>query len=149
MICERMNRIDIRRLPWPLPDHVQIGHITVHTTTTPCHLGGHRYWFLCPACDRRCAILYPYACRLCVKGRYACEAESPQDRRIMRALKVRAQLGQTERGLMAPFPSKPKRMRWHTWLRLRRAALEREAALWAEDVATLDREQPGWRQRQM
>lgn len=40
-------------------------------TTTPCNYGGLRYWFECPSCDKRIAVLYlPYndkrfACRAC------------------------------------------------------------------------------------
>lgn len=32
----------------------------VHLETTPCHMGGERHWFLCPArgCGRRVAVLY-------------------------------------------------------------------------------------------
>ena len=38
---------------------------------TPCHLGGVRYWFLCPQCGRRVGKLYRkplgemYFCRIC------------------------------------------------------------------------------------
>lgn len=36
---------------------------------TPCHFGGHRYWFICPQCSRRIAILYGngrlFLCRHC------------------------------------------------------------------------------------
>lgn len=29
---------------------------------TPCHFGGSRPWFRCPACKRRCAIIYGLTC---------------------------------------------------------------------------------------
>lgn len=44
---------------------------TVWLTTTPCNLGGKRYWFLCPICDYRVGVLYlprgdvRFACRHC------------------------------------------------------------------------------------
>ncbi|MFX0196162.1 MAG: hypothetical protein ACFFCW_08570 [Candidatus Hodarchaeota archaeon] len=31
---------------------------TVSLVTTPCNFGGIRYWFACPSCDRRVAVLY-------------------------------------------------------------------------------------------
>ena len=40
-------------------------------TRTACNYGGWRYWFVCPRCKRRCAILYSYGypgyflCRKC------------------------------------------------------------------------------------
>ena len=43
-------------------------------TQTACTFGGFRYWFTCPDCDRRCAILYKkkswFACRVCQKLKY-------------------------------------------------------------------------------
>ena len=46
------------------------------------------------------------------------------------AIKHRERYGQTEGGIAAPFPAKPKRMRWHTYLRARQKArdLEQRAA---------------------
>ena len=42
---------------------------TVHLAWTPCHYGGQRAWWLCPArsCGRRVAVLYGgvFACRHC------------------------------------------------------------------------------------
>lgn len=48
---------------------------TVQLTTTPCHLGGKRWWFICPLsrsgvpCGRRAAKLYQFGrwfgCRIC------------------------------------------------------------------------------------
>lgn len=44
---------------------------TVTLTTTPCHLGGIRYWFVCTFCKRRVSALYicdanDFACRHCL-----------------------------------------------------------------------------------
>jgi hypothetical protein len=131
MICERLQQVDIRKLGRNLPNVIPISGTYVRTTSTPCHLGGHRHWFLCPSCGRRCAILYPSRCRKCVNGRYAVELMSPNDRRLQKAFNLRHQLGQKKGGVAVPFPSKPKWMRWHTYLNHRRAAmeLEREIAI--------------------
>ena len=51
-------------------------------TTTPCHFGNERLWFLCPSCKKRVATLYRPAtndillCRKChnltyLKSRYS------------------------------------------------------------------------------
>jgi hypothetical protein len=32
--------------------------LLVQLVSTPCHYGGRRWWALCPACARRCAVLY-------------------------------------------------------------------------------------------
>jgi hypothetical protein len=55
----------------------------VELTSTPCHFGGSRLWFLCPlvagegACRRRCRTLFPpygaghFGCRECLRLTYA------------------------------------------------------------------------------
>ncbi len=54
---------------------------TLDITTTPCHFGNERLWFLCPSCRRRVATLYKpptkntLLCRKChdltyLKSRY-------------------------------------------------------------------------------
>jgi len=41
----------------------------ISLTSTSCFFGGQRYWFSCPGCDSRCAILYlregSLECRVC------------------------------------------------------------------------------------
>ena len=94
----------------------------VGTQTTPCTLGGHRYWFTCPRCDRRVAILYrlnrAFACRHCQNLTYACQGESLGDRAIRRADKIRARLGWVP-GIAHASGIKPAGMHWRTYLRLR------------------------------
>jgi len=85
-------------------------------------MGGSRAWFLCPTCNRRCAILYPVKCRLCLGLNYATEHEGKLDRLLRKAVKHRYKHGQLQRGIGVPFPSKPKRMRWHTYFRARKQA---------------------------
>lgn len=54
---------------------------TIEITTTPCHFGSERIWFLCPSCKKRVATLYKppvkntLLCRKChdltyIKTRY-------------------------------------------------------------------------------
>lgn len=100
---------------------------------TPCHLGGERVWFRCPAqgCGRRVALLYggkAFACRHCHQLAYPSQREKPFERHQRRAEKVMTRLGWAsveDRYLLG----KPKGMHWRTYRRLT-ADLERsEAAL--------------------
>ena len=104
MICERQTQIDVRRLGRDLPRGMWIMSQWVRITTTPCHFGGVRYWFQCPRCDRRCAILYPQVCRICGDGRYEVELLIPAHRQISKAIRLRRRLGQTKGGTIAQFP---------------------------------------------
>jgi hypothetical protein len=89
---------------------------------TPCHLGGMRPWFLCPArgCGRRVAILYLdriFACRHCHQLAYASTREEAHDRAARRADRLRARLG-WDLGLLNDPGRKPKWMRWRTFARV-------------------------------
>jgi hypothetical protein len=88
-------------------------------TRTPCHFGGNRPWFRCPAqgCGRRLAILYLgssaiFACRHCYALAYACQREGAGDRAARRAGKIRKRLGWIPGVLNGPG-GKPKGM--HSW----------------------------------
>jgi len=133
LICERARKADIRRLGRHLPGTVLIRRVRVKVVSTPCHLGGKRYWFLCPRCGRRCAILYPFWCRTCMRGRYLSELGSPRDRKLLKAMRLRERLGQVSGGIIAPLPPKPHRMHWSTWLRLRDRLIRLEAGIWAAE----------------
>ncbi len=90
---------------------------------TPCHLGGQRAWFLCPAkgCGRHVAILYGgsfFACRDCHKLAYQCQRETDEDRAMRRAETIRRRLG-WEAGIANPGGDKPKGMHWRTFERLK------------------------------
>jgi hypothetical protein len=100
----------------------------VPITWTACHLGGGRPWFVCSVysdgryCGRRVAVLYGagelFACRCCYDLAYASQQENPSLRSISRARKIRMRLGGSP-NLFDPFPDKPRRMHWRTYLRLR------------------------------
>jgi hypothetical protein len=95
---------------------------TVRLVRTPCHLGGSRAWFICPAvgCGRGVAILYGgsiFACRHCYQLAYASAREDVGERAARRANRLRARLG-WEPGILNCDGSKPKWMRWRTFDRL-------------------------------
>ena len=94
----------------------------VRIARTPCHLGGSRAWFICPAlgCGRRVAILFGggiFACRHCYRLAYASSREDAGDRATRRADRIRALLG-WEPGILNGEGCKPKWMRWRTFDRL-------------------------------
>jgi len=85
---------------------------TITTTTTPCHYGGARPWFCCPACHDRAAVLYMrsgrFACRHCQRISYSSQSGSAIDRICNRFHKLDAVV----------MAGKPKWQRWATRDRL-------------------------------
>lgn len=73
-----------------------VQHVAVVATTQ--RLGGVRWWFNCPTCARRCAVLYRprgserYTCRVCTGAGYESPKVSRRRRAEMRADKIRARL---------------------------------------------------------
>jgi hypothetical protein len=95
----------------------------VQLTTTPCHLGGTRQWFLCPSpgCGRRVGVLYDsrtFACRHCCNLAYPSQREDAGDRAARKANLIRRRLGWQEGMLNAPLRIKPVGMHWATFARL-------------------------------
>lgn len=89
---------------------------------TPCHLGGQRVWWRCPArnCGRRVAVLYAgevFACRHCYKLAYPSQRETCDDRSSRRANTLRRRL-KWEPGILNGNGVKPKGMHWRTFWRL-------------------------------
>ena len=103
------------------------------TCTLP-HLGGRRFWFICPRsdCQRRCRILYrephtnarAFACRRCYRLGYRSQRMGRMDRIAARADKEARKLIQTERGELLPR----KRMRRRTFERIAIKVLELDRA---------------------
>lgn len=96
---------------------------TVALDHTPCHLGGQRVWWRCPApgCGRRVAVLYGdliLACGRCHHLAHRCQSETAGDRAARQANKIRRRLGWAVGVLNAPG-GKPKGMHWNTYERLR------------------------------
>ena len=148
MICDHTAQIDIRKLPKearPLPDVIHFEGERIVTTWTDMHFGGRRQWFLCPSCDRRCAVIYRigggplWGCRICMDGRYASEHKSPQDRRFQKAFKIRKRLGQTEKNLLLPFPERPRHMHRRTYDRIRAEAKALELEIGLRGLACIQR----------
>jgi hypothetical protein len=91
---------------------------------TPCHLGGQRPWFRCPAqgCARRVALLYLggsgiFACRHCYRLAYVSQRERASGRVFRRADRIRSRLGWPI-GVANPCGCKPMGMHWSTYERL-------------------------------
>jgi hypothetical protein len=96
----------------------------IRLSYTACTLGGHRYWFLCPAsgCGRRVAILYLgdsgiFACRHCNLLAYKSQRENRLIRTIRRADKIRCRLGWIP-GILNDPGGRPKGMHQQTFIRL-------------------------------
>lgn len=93
----------------------------VQLLSQPCHYGGHRDWFACPArgCGRRVAKLYGgriFACRHCYQLAYPSQRETSFQRAQRRADTIRRQLGWEEG--WDSWGDKPKGMHWRTYHRL-------------------------------
>ncbi len=145
MICDLTAQIDIReaaRIVGTLPEVIDFEGERIVTTWTRTNFGGRRQWFLCPSCDRRCAIIYRrgngplWCCRVCGGGRYLSEGRSSKSRALHKAFKVRERLGQKKGGIIAPFPAKPKGMHNSTYERIRFEALQVERDILVEDMAS-------------
>lgn len=118
-------------------DEWQHKEYAVELVHTPCHFGGERTWFLCPArgCGRRVAILYGggiFACRHCHQLVYESQREQPHYRALRRAQAIRTKLGGSV-SMFEPFPEKPKGMQWRTYYRL-----------WLEGGEAQSRSLPPW-----
>ncbi|MGE0052938.1 MAG: hypothetical protein AB7S74_01905 [Hyphomicrobium sp.] len=105
--------------------------------TTPMRFGGHRIWFCCPGCQRRCRVIYGgnrFLCRNCHGLRYNSQYEPSYQRQLDMADKLRKRVG-GDRGAFdeLPFPPKPKWMRWPTYHRLE-AKYDRLNDLWTVGV---------------
>lgn len=75
----------------PMRQHVPI-------LTTECNFGGVRYWFGCPRCGRRVAVLYlrarGFACRGCNRITYASQSGDEIDRTWRTQAKLERLLGE-------------------------------------------------------
>lgn len=144
MICDSTDHVDIRKiaqLGYVLPECFELEAVVFSTTWTATNFGGLRQWFLCPKCQRRCAIVYRVyrpiliGCRVCLNGRYSSEAKSPQDRKLSAAFALRRRFGQKKGGILVTFPPKPKGMHWRTYWKIRSDALENESQILMQAAA--------------
>lgn len=69
----------------PIQQHIRL-------STTPCHLGGRRYWFHCPQCERRVGCLIQaqmlFLCQHCSGLHFRCQSESYFNRLLRRQNKI-------------------------------------------------------------
>jgi len=149
-LCENLLRIDVRKLDfrpdqawqYPPPNGIAISVVgdavhVIHGTAdfyvdiqrTACNYGGSRYWFSCPRCGDRRAVLYDdgertFGCRRCMHLRYASESEDIFDRLRRKCRKLEAKLGDAG--------DKPKWMRFALYdqIHFQRAAAEAKAVRW-------------------
>jgi hypothetical protein len=86
----------------------------VPVLTTACTYGGRRYWFGCPGCGKRLAVLFlretGFGCRTCASVAYSCQSETELDRARRQLQRIEQQLG--------PVFSRPKGMHQATQARL-------------------------------
>ncbi len=152
--CGEFPAFDARRImprmmtPY---DGVMIEHgkgrkTRVDLVYTDQHLGGCRRWFACPACGRRCLLLYQrverLACRKCQDLSYASQRESWEDRLRRRARTIRLRLGGSA-NLLEPFPARRKGMHRETYERWRRNGLNAEQAILDAMQGSLRRRRSG------
>jgi len=105
----------------------------VGLATTHPHLGGERWWFICPRGGQRAAKLYlplggqQFWSRDGYELGYACQRECRRDRLMRRVRKLHRQLGSSR---CFGVPEKPKWMHWRTYERKAAALLgtDRRAA---------------------
>jgi hypothetical protein len=103
---------------------------------TPCRYGGCREWFLCPACARRCAVLYlvsrRFLCRRCNGLAYETQHRRPTWRLQLKAERIYERLGCN---LYEGELTKPPRMHWRTFNRLAERAYDADERSWAIGLA--------------
>ncbi len=113
-----------------------------------CGYGGFRYWFLCPACEKRYRILYMkdgLICRKCGKLTYASQQRTKTDcyyfyqKAIKLARTIDPEYEEQRDFFQWPyrFPDRPKNMREPTYWTLKKKFLDYVAegdAVWLDYV---------------
>lgn len=113
----------------------------VELETTPQPFGGRRWWFICPRTGDRVSKLYlppgalTFASRRAYRLGYRSQRETPRDRALGRAFKLRHRLG--GHGGIGDYIAKPKGMRWATFEREMAKVEAAEATVTAHTWALL------------
>jgi hypothetical protein len=108
-------------------DEGKLAGLFVSYTYTSTKFLGYRRWFACPGCRRPARILYgvnSLRCRRCRGLKYASQSEASHWRAQRKVLSIRRRVGASGGTLDGPFPPKPRKMRWATYIRLRAADAE-------------------------
>lgn len=106
----------------------------VRLERVPMRFGGHRTWFLCPACGQRRGMMFlgsnAWACRCCLRLKYP---SSREDRHGRLGRKMQKRMRRLGSGWTNDLRSldKPRWMRWRTYWKLREelAHLDHDRAL--------------------
>jgi hypothetical protein len=106
----------------------------VELVSTPQPFGGRRWWWVCPKRGDLVSKLYKssggiFASRKAHRLGYRSQRESPRDRALGRALKLRQRLSSTDG--IGDFIPKPKGMRWRTYDRHMHRVKQTEATVTA------------------
>lgn len=121
-ISIRMDFLESMVLSYRMKSTGELVEQRVQMQTSPCHLGGQRYWFTCPRCSKRVAVLFApgryFACRQCGGLGYATQKEGAGERASTKADKLRKRLG-WRTGILNGSGGKPKGMHWKTYERLK------------------------------
>jgi hypothetical protein len=94
----------------------------VQLATKAQPFGGRRWWFVCPRTGDLVSKLYlpagafTFASRRAYRLSYRSQRESPRDRALGRAFKLRRKLGSN--GGIGDYIERPKGMRWRTFDRM-------------------------------
>jgi hypothetical protein len=107
---------------------IQIGELdqTIILVPRPRHFGGHQWYFVSPAMNRRCSVLWmpPGAHRFCSRETwkrqvaYASQFADPDNRAHLGQAKIKSRLIADLDPDEWDLPPKPKWMRWRTYDRL-------------------------------
>ena len=129
------------------PSHWKDGHIELpnqilRTTKISWRFCGERFYFVCE-CGRRVEKLHavrdwPWRCRHCYRLTYATRQAVPRHRYVMKAQKIRRQLGGSL-SVVEPFPPKPKGMHWKRYKLLHQKYTRTEAQVLGMTSAYLSR----------
>jgi hypothetical protein len=139
-------RLKYTRTGWDGTKHDVDSWIELVTTSQP--FGGRRWWFVCPRTGTRVAKLHlppgapTFASRRAYRLAYKCQRETPYDRAIRRALKLRRRLG--AEGGIGDDVDKPKWMRWKTFEREMARVEDAEAVVDSYLGALVQKLMPQW-----
>jgi hypothetical protein len=110
--------IEYRGPKWPAdrpPQHIQV-------QWTRCTYGGARPWLTC-LCGRRVGKLYRgsawLGCRHCAEATYESQRKSRRGRLHLKALRIRARLGEYSRPGIDAIPHRPSGMQRKTYARFK------------------------------
>ena len=113
---------------------------TVFLDTTPCNYGGERFWFHCPRCHQRRAVLFSvdgyFRCRACHDLAYSSTREDAHERSIRRTRTLQRELRAPSNCDVFTIPPKPDGMSWSKYDQLvfqLKEEIKRQSDLFVEE----------------